>query len=82
MDRKDLVARRKALGLSQDALARELHMTRQSVHFWETGKRSAPYWLHLALNWLEYESKHRIVERAVEESFSSSVGYVGSTADD
>lgn len=45
----ELRTQRKALGLSQAALAHRLGCSKQAVHFWETGKRPIPGMLELAM---------------------------------
>jgi len=38
MNGKELRARREALGLSQEALARKVGISARTIHRWETGK--------------------------------------------
>lgn len=59
MNGEELRLRRKALGLSQEGLARKLDVTRQSVYMWESDKTGIPALLDLALRWLEHEHKEQ-----------------------
>ncbi|HEX2673443.1 MAG TPA: helix-turn-helix domain-containing protein [Polyangiaceae bacterium] len=56
MDGEGLRRRRRLLRLTQEQLARELNVTRQTVYAWETGKAQA-HWrvLELAMDALVYE---------------------------
>ncbi|MFE6645065.1 helix-turn-helix domain-containing protein [Nocardioides sp. NPDC057772] len=47
--RDQLIARRKALGLTQEALARELEVERTTVARWETGATTPGLWAHRPL---------------------------------
>ncbi len=53
----ELVERRKALHLTQFALAVRLGVRPQSVNRWERGKQPIPAWLDLALKGLEMEPR-------------------------
>jgi transcriptional regulator with XRE-family HTH domain len=57
MKPEELKKRRLALGMSQASLGRELGVSGISVYRWEKGMRSIPPFLHLALRWLEWQSK-------------------------
>jgi len=46
---------------SQGDLAKDLGVTVITVSRWETGARSIPVFLHLALNWLEKEGGNKKV---------------------
>ncbi len=48
---------RQMMGLTQDDLARRLGVIRLTVARWETGTRSIPSFLSLALEALEYQIK-------------------------
>jgi DNA-binding XRE family transcriptional regulator len=53
MDTDELRQRRKALGMTQEQLARVLGVSRQSVFMWESGRTAIPALLELALRYLE-----------------------------
>jgi DNA-binding XRE family transcriptional regulator len=53
MDTDELRQRRKALGMTQEQLARVLGVSRQSVFMWESGRTAIPALLELALRCLE-----------------------------
>jgi DNA-binding XRE family transcriptional regulator len=55
MTTDELRRRRKALGMTQEQLARVLDVSRQSVYMWESGRTAIPALLELALRCLEYE---------------------------
>jgi len=57
MNGKELQEWRRKWGLSQDDLARRLGVFRVTVSRWETGTRSIPSFLPLALEALEYRMK-------------------------
>ena len=48
--------RRLALGLSQQALADKLEVSRNTVARWERDEFPNPGFLHFALKWFEYEA--------------------------
>jgi len=48
--------RRLALGLTQQALGDKLGVAQNSVARWEREEMAIPTFLHLALNWIEYEA--------------------------
>jgi DNA-binding XRE family transcriptional regulator len=62
MNTDELRRRRKALGMTQEQLARVLGVSRQSVFMWESGRTAIPALLELALRCLEYESGLRDVQ--------------------
>lgn len=49
----ELVTVREALGLTRDALARDLGVSRESVTSWELGRRNIPYEIRGAIDRLE-----------------------------
>lgn len=49
--------RRLALGLSQQALADKLEVSRNTVARWERDEFPNPGFLNLALNWIESEAE-------------------------
>jgi transcriptional regulator with XRE-family HTH domain len=51
--------RRKALGLTQQALGDILKVAQNTVARWEREDMAIPGFLHLALNWIEYEAAKR-----------------------
>lgn len=55
MNAEELRRRREALGMSQEALARALGVSRQSVYMWERGRTPLPGLLAAALRWVEHE---------------------------
>lgn len=55
MTPKELKHWRKRNGYSQAMLAKDLSVAIMTVSRWETGLRSIPPFLHLALKWLESE---------------------------
>jgi len=55
MTKDDLKKWRGRNGYSQAKLAKALGVAVMTVSRWETGSRSIPVFLNLALNWLEYE---------------------------
>lgn len=55
MTKDDLKKWRRRNGYSQAKLAKALGVAVMTVSRWETGNRSIPVLLNLALNWLEYE---------------------------
>ena len=57
VDISDLKRRRKALGLSQERLAGELGVIKQTVYRWETGRRAIPVLLDARLRELETERR-------------------------
>lgn len=59
MDGKELQARREALNLTRDELAKELSTTSVSVWRWENGERAIPPYLSLALETIERKKKKR-----------------------
>lgn len=56
MKGETLRERRLALGLTQQALADILKVTRNTVARWEREEMAIPGFLHLALKWIEYEA--------------------------
>ncbi len=54
---KELKEWRRGKGLTQEDLARRLGVIRLTVARWETGTRSIPSFLSLALEALEYQMK-------------------------
>ena len=48
---ENLKARRTALGLTQEALAEKIHVTRQAVSNWETGKTQPDLEMLALLSW-------------------------------
>jgi transcriptional regulator with XRE-family HTH domain len=48
--------RRLALGLTQQALADKLEVSRNTVARWERDELANPGFLDLALKWIEYEA--------------------------
>lgn len=59
MEVKELERRRKALGLSRAALAKELSTNTVTVWRWETGERQIPPYLSLALETIERKLARR-----------------------
>jgi len=57
MTREDLYLRRKALGLTQEQLARELDVTVLTVSRWERGVYPIPRHIELAVEALERRRK-------------------------
>jgi len=55
MNKDDLKKWRRRNDYSQAKLAKALGVAVMTVSRWETGNRSIPVLLNLALNWLEYE---------------------------
>jgi transcriptional regulator with XRE-family HTH domain len=55
MTNEELKKWRRRNGYSQAKLAKALGVAVMTVSRWETGLRSIPVFLNLALNWLEYE---------------------------
>ena len=53
----DLKKWRRRNDYSQAKLAKALGVAVMTVSRWETGERSNPVFLNLALNWLEYEGR-------------------------
>jgi DNA-binding transcriptional regulator YiaG len=51
----DLIAARKALGLSQAALARTLGVSLNTANRWEKGERPIPPYLWLAIEGLHHQ---------------------------
>jgi DNA-binding XRE family transcriptional regulator len=51
----DLIAARKALGLSQAALARTLGVSLNTTNRWEKGERAIPPYLWLAIEGLRHQ---------------------------
>lgn len=56
MNGAKLRERRKALGLTQQALGDILGVAQNSVARWEREEMAIPTFLHLALNWIELEA--------------------------
>ena len=56
MNGAKLRERRKALGLTQQALGDILGVAQNSVARWEREEMAIPTFLHLALKWIEYEA--------------------------
>lgn len=57
MNAAKLRERRKALGLTQQALGDLLGVAQNSVARWEREEVPIPPFLHLALNWIELEAE-------------------------
>ena len=57
MNGATLRERRKALGLTQQALGDILGVAQNSVARWEREEMAIPTFLHLALNWIELEAE-------------------------
>jgi transcriptional regulator with XRE-family HTH domain len=64
MEADELRARRDALGMSRDELARELCVTAVTIWRWETGGRKIPPYLSLALETIERKHKEKDNKRA------------------
>jgi transcriptional regulator with XRE-family HTH domain len=59
MNGAKLRERRKVLGLTQQALGDILGVAQNSVARWEREEVAIPTFLHLALNWIEWEAEKR-----------------------
>lgn len=57
MEAKELERRRKALGLSREALAKELSISPVTVWRWENCERQIPAFLPLAMETIERKAK-------------------------
>jgi transcriptional regulator with XRE-family HTH domain len=57
MTREDLKKWRRRNGYSQAKLAKVLGVAMMTVSRWETGLRSNPVFLNLALKWIEHERR-------------------------
>ena len=57
VEAKELQARRRALGLSQNDLARRLGVTQQHISSCEVSEGYARLWYDLALRCIEYEER-------------------------
>lgn len=64
MEADELRARRDALGMSRDELARELCVTAVTVWRWEKGERKIPPFLPLALETIERRHEEKGDKRA------------------
>ena len=64
MKAEDLAKRRENLGLTREGLARDLKTTYTPVYRWETGERSVPAYLDLALETLERRQQDQEAEKA------------------
>ena len=69
MEPAELKKARRRLGLSQEKLAKELHVNRMSVLRWEAGTRRIPFMLELALEMLEQKLRVLMPIRAQWWSF-------------
>ena len=58
MTKDDLKKWRGRNNYSQAKLAKDLGVAVMTVSRWETGNRTIPVYLKLALNWIEYEGRH------------------------
>ena len=56
--------RRLALGLTQQALADKLEVSRNTVARWERDEMASPGFLHLALKWIEWEAEKGAVSKS------------------
>jgi DNA-binding transcriptional regulator YiaG len=73
MEPAELKKARRRLGLSQEKLAKELHVNRMSVLRWEAGTRRIPFMLELALEMLEQKLRVLMPIRAQWWSFVESL---------
>ena len=76
---ENLRARRTALGLTQEALAEKLHVTRQAVSSWENGKNQPDLEMLALLSWaLEADVSALLGGDAPPRSRGTSAGRCGS----